>query len=180
MSGSCVSVEPENALVVAAVVTTGVGCVGEPGAAEGTDDEVADGSVCIGLVPGADALQILGEGRIPDVILAVLDGPVPAGVDAQVAGSGQVRGQAGDAVGDLLVRPRAVGGPGVAADAEDLAACGQAMPPAGAARMLRRSRRPCPVFCSAQVVSAKSASGPARARTAVSSSVGWLPLMIIR
>ena len=53
-------------------------------------------------------------------MLAVLDGPVAAGVGGQVAGTGQVRGQAGDAVGDLLVRPRAAGGARVAADTQDL------------------------------------------------------------
>jgi hypothetical protein len=35
MSGSCVSVEGNDALVVAAVVAAGVGDVGEPGTAEG-------------------------------------------------------------------------------------------------------------------------------------------------
>jgi hypothetical protein len=53
-------------------------------------------------------------------VLAVFDGPVVAGVDAQVAGPGQASGQAGDAEGDLLVRPRAVRGPRVAADTDDL------------------------------------------------------------
>jgi hypothetical protein len=53
-------------------------------------------------------------------MLTVLDGPVLAGVEGQVAGPGQADGQAGDAVGDLLVRPRAAGGAAVAADAQDL------------------------------------------------------------
>jgi hypothetical protein len=53
MSGSYVSVEGEDALVVAAVVAAGVGDVGEPGAAESVGYQVADGGVGIGLVPGA-------------------------------------------------------------------------------------------------------------------------------
>ena len=97
-----------------------MGDVGEPGVAEGAGDQVADGGVGVGLVPGADLLEVFAEGVVPDVVLAVFDGPVVAGVDGQVAGAGQVCGQAGDAVGDLLVRPGAVGGAGVAADAQDL------------------------------------------------------------
>jgi hypothetical protein len=49
-----VPVEGKDALVVAAVVAAGVGDVGEPGAAEGAGDQVADGGIGIGLVPGAD------------------------------------------------------------------------------------------------------------------------------
>ena len=43
------------------------------------------------------------------------------------------------------------------------AACGQPMPAAGAVRMLRRSRRPCPVPSWVQAASAKPLSGPASA-----------------
>src|SRR5512135_3397710 len=115
-----ISVEGEYALVVAAVVAAGVSDIREPGTAECAGDQVADGGIGIGLVPGADLLEILAEGLVPHVMLAVLDGPVAAGVGGQVAGTGQVRGQAGDAVGDLLVRPRAAGGARVAADTQDL------------------------------------------------------------
>ena len=48
--------------------TPGVGDVGVPGAAEGADDQVADGGVGIGLVAGADLLEILAEGLVPDVV----------------------------------------------------------------------------------------------------------------
>jgi hypothetical protein len=109
MSGSRVSAEGEDALVVAAVVTAGVGDVGEAGAAESADGEVADSRVGVGLVPGADALEVFGECRVPHVMLAVFDRPVPPGVDGQVVRAGQARGQAGDAEGDLFVRPGAVG-----------------------------------------------------------------------
>jgi len=57
-------------------------------------------------------------------MLPVFDGPVPARVDGEVAGSGEIGGQAGDAVGDLLAGPRAAGGAGVAADAQDLGRAG--------------------------------------------------------
>src|SRR6266849_543913 len=117
---SGVSVEGEDALVVVAVVAACVGDVGEPGVAEGAGDQVAESGVGAGLVPGADLLGVFAEGDVPDIMLAVFDGPVPAGVCGQVAGSGQLRRQAGDAVGDLLVLPGAVRGAGVAADAHDL------------------------------------------------------------
>lgn len=118
MSGSRVSVEGEDALVVAAVVAAGVGDVGEADAAESADGEVADGRVGVGLVPGPDALEVFGERRVWHVMRAVFDRPVPPGVDGQVVGGGQARGQAGDAVGDLFVLPgAAVGGAGVAASA---------------------------------------------------------------
>ena len=80
MSGSCVSVEGQDALVIAAVVAAGVGDVGKADAAEGADGEVADGSVGIGLVPGADALEVFGECLVPYVMLAIFDAPVVAGV----------------------------------------------------------------------------------------------------
>jgi len=117
---SGVSVEGKDALVVAAVVAAGAGDAGEPGAPEGADGQVADGSVGAGLVPGADLLQVLAKCLVPDIMLAVLDGPVVAGVDGQLAGVGQAAGQAGDAVGDFLVLPGAAGGAGIAADAQDL------------------------------------------------------------
>ena len=110
----------EYALVVVAVVAAGVGDVGEPGAAECACDQVAAGGVGIGLVPGADPLEIFGECLVSDVVRTVFNGPVAAGIEGQVAGSGQVRGQAGDAVGDLLLLSGAVRGAGVAADAQDL------------------------------------------------------------
>jgi hypothetical protein len=53
-------------------------------------------------------------------VLPVFDSPVVACIDGEVAGAGQVFGQAGDAVGDLFVRPGATGGAAVAADAQDL------------------------------------------------------------
>jgi hypothetical protein len=65
MSDSCVSVEGEDAPFVAAVVTADVGEAGVSGAAEGTGDQVADGRVRVGLVPGADALQVFGECLVP-------------------------------------------------------------------------------------------------------------------
>jgi hypothetical protein len=51
---SGVAVEGEDALVVAGVVAAGVGNAGIPGVAEGADDEIADGGIGMGLVPGAD------------------------------------------------------------------------------------------------------------------------------
>jgi hypothetical protein len=88
-SASGVSVEGEDALVVAGMKTPGVGDAGAPGAAEGADDQVADGGVGIGLVAGADLLEILAEGLVPDVVLAVLaiaDGEsYPAAVNAHTA-----------------------------------------------------------------------------------------------
>jgi hypothetical protein len=78
-----VSVEGEYALVVAAVVAAGVGDVGEPGAAECACDQVADGGAGIGLVPGADPLEIFGECLVSDVVRTVFNGPVAAGVKAR-------------------------------------------------------------------------------------------------
>src|ERR1700733_14331 len=74
----------------------------------------------VGWFPGAGLLQVFAECLVTHVMLAVFDGPVLPSVDAQVAGAGQVRGQAGDAVGDFLVRPGAVRGSGIAADPHDL------------------------------------------------------------
>jgi len=68
MSGSCVSVKSEDALVVAAVVATGVGGVGEPSAAESAGVQVADGGVGVGLVPGADLLEVFGECLVAHVV----------------------------------------------------------------------------------------------------------------
>jgi hypothetical protein len=61
MSGSCVSVEGQDAPVVAAVAAAGVGKFGKADAAGYADGEVADGRVGIGLVPGADALEVFGD-----------------------------------------------------------------------------------------------------------------------
>jgi hypothetical protein len=87
---------------------------------ERAGDQIADGREGRGLVPGADFLLVLAESLVAHVVLADLDAPVGSGIVCQVAGPGEVGGQAGDAVGDLLVRPRAVRGAGVAADADDL------------------------------------------------------------
>ena len=76
-------------------------------------------------------LEILARCPVAHVVLAVFDGPVVTDVDAQVAGAGQVRGEAGDAIGDLLVRPRAAGGAGVTADAQDLGGVRPAGPVVG-------------------------------------------------
>jgi hypothetical protein len=65
---SGVSVEGEDALVVAAVVAAGVGDVGEPGVPEGAGDQVADSGVGTGLVPGADLLGVFAEGDVPDIL----------------------------------------------------------------------------------------------------------------
>src|ERR1700750_1280645 len=78
-----VCVEGEYALVVAAVVAAGVGDVGEPGVAECACDRVADGGAGIGLVPGADPLEIFGECLVSDVARTVFNGPVAAGVEGQ-------------------------------------------------------------------------------------------------
>jgi hypothetical protein len=51
VSGSGVSVEGEDALVVAAVPAAGVGDVGVPGVPERAGDQVADGCEGRGLVP---------------------------------------------------------------------------------------------------------------------------------
>jgi len=65
-------------LVVACVVAAGVRDVGEPRLARCADDEVADGGVCVRLVPGAGFLRVLAEGDVADVVLAVPDSPVLA------------------------------------------------------------------------------------------------------
>src|SRR5262249_8213755 len=91
---SGVSIEGEDAPLVAGVQAAGVGDVGVAGAAEGAGGRVADGGEGIGLVPGADPLEILGEGLVAHVVLAVLDSPVAAGVDAQVAARCARRGPA--------------------------------------------------------------------------------------
>ena len=63
-----VSVQGEDALVVADVVATGVGDVGKPGAAAGADDEVADGGVGVWLVPGPDPGGVFAEGDVADIL----------------------------------------------------------------------------------------------------------------
>ncbi len=93
--------------------------VGEACLAGGADGEVADGGVGGGLAAGPCFLGVLAEGDVADVVLAVFDCPVLAGVNREVAGACQVRGEAGDAVGDLLRRPVAGGGPGVAVIGRD-------------------------------------------------------------
>jgi hypothetical protein len=115
-----VSVKGEDALVVASVMAAGVGDVGVSGAAERTGDEVADASHRVGLVPGAHLLLVFAECDVADIMLTVFDAPVLAGVPGEVTRAGQARGQAGDAVDDLLAGPRAVRGPGVTADPQDL------------------------------------------------------------
>jgi hypothetical protein len=70
MSGSCVSVEGQDALVIA--VVAGVGDVGKAGAADGAGGEVADGSVGTGLVPGADPLEVIGECLVHLGLVAVV------------------------------------------------------------------------------------------------------------
>lgn len=72
----------------AAVPAVGVGDAGEPGAVEDADDQVADRGVGIRLASGADLLEIFAECLVPQVMLAVFDGPVVAGVAGQVAGAG--------------------------------------------------------------------------------------------
>jgi hypothetical protein len=107
-------------VVVGAVVAAGGGDVGVSFPAECSHDEVADAGAGVGLAAGACFLCVLPERDIADVMLPVFDGPVLACVDGEVAGAGEIGGQAGDAVGDLLAGPRAAGGAGVAADAQDL------------------------------------------------------------
>src|SRR5262249_44684916 len=86
-----VSVQGEDASLVAGLVSAGVGDCGLPGAAEGAGDQVADGGPGIGLVSGACPLEVFAECLVAHVVLAVLDGPVTPGVGGQVAGPGQVR-----------------------------------------------------------------------------------------
>ena len=67
-----VSVEGEDAAVVAGVVAAGAGDVGEAVLPGGADDEVADGGGVGGLVAGACLLGVLAEGDVADVVLAVV------------------------------------------------------------------------------------------------------------
>jgi hypothetical protein len=64
---SGVSVEGEDALVVAAVVAAGVGDGGESCVAEGAGDQVAESGVGIGLVPGGDLLGVFMGGDVADI-----------------------------------------------------------------------------------------------------------------
>ena len=57
--------EDGDALVIAAVVAAGVGDVGVPGTAEGAGDQVADGGVGVGLVPGARPLEVFADMSCP-------------------------------------------------------------------------------------------------------------------
>ena len=84
VSVSRVAIEGEDALVVAAVIAAGVGDAGEPGAAESAGDQVADGRVGIGLVPGADTLEIFAGCLVPHVMLTVFDSPVLACAGGEV------------------------------------------------------------------------------------------------
>jgi len=61
---SGISVEGEDALVVACVIAAGVGDVGEAFPADGADDEVADDGAGAGLVPGAGFLGVFAEGDV--------------------------------------------------------------------------------------------------------------------
>jgi hypothetical protein len=58
--------------------------------AECADDEVADRGAGVWLVPPAGFLGALAKGDVLDMMLAVLDSPVSAGVESQVAGPGEV------------------------------------------------------------------------------------------
>jgi hypothetical protein len=57
ISGSYVSVEDEDALVIAAVVAAGVGDVGEADAAESADGEVATGRACADVLTGSSRCE---------------------------------------------------------------------------------------------------------------------------
>ena len=80
-------------LVVACVVAAGLGYVLEAGLACGAGGEVADGGVGNGLAAGSGFLGVLVEGDVADVVLVVLDAPMLAGGDGQVAGSARSAGR---------------------------------------------------------------------------------------
>ena len=65
MPASGVSVQGEDALVVAGMPAAGVGDVGVSGVPERAGDQVADGREGRGLVPGADFLPVLAESLVP-------------------------------------------------------------------------------------------------------------------
>jgi hypothetical protein len=115
-----VSVEGEDALVFAAVVAAGGGDVGVSFPAECAGDEIADAGVRVRLAAGAGLLGVFPECDVADVMLLVFDCPVISCVGGEVPWPGEVCGEAGDGVGDLLAFPGAAGRPGVAADAQDL------------------------------------------------------------
>ena len=114
-------------------------------------------------------------------MLTVFDCPVLPRVDGQVAGACEVRGEAGDAVGDLLGCPTGLrwgrcrggcAGPGRRAASR--------FPSAGAVRMVRFSRRPWPLPWSVQVVSANCPSVPVSLVVMASRRDGWFALMTSR
>ena len=113
-------------------------------------------------------------------MLTVFDGPVVADVDGQVAGTGQLHRQAGDAVGDLLVRPRAAGGAAVAADAQDLGGVRpvDAVGGGGADGPPLAAAVPFALFGPGGAGEADVRAG--QGLVAACSREGWLPLMIIR
>jgi len=93
LPGLRVSVEFKDVLVVARAVAAGTGDAGEAGLAGGADGEVAEGGAVGGQVPGSGFLGVLAEGDDADVVAPVLDRPVLAGVDGQVAGAGEACGR---------------------------------------------------------------------------------------
>jgi hypothetical protein len=69
---------------------------------------------------GADLGGVLGEGRIADVVQAVLDRPVPAQQVGQAGRAGQFERQAGDRIDGHRPPPSAAKVAGLAGDLEDL------------------------------------------------------------
>src|SRR3954454_8649140 len=102
--------DPEDgeSVVVGAQVAAGVSDVGASREPEGADRQVPERGDRSRSGTGSDVGVVLAEGDIPGPVEPVLHRPVPALVVAEVLGSGQRGGQAGDSVDDLLRCPAGV------------------------------------------------------------------------
>ena len=89
---------------VTGVVTEGSSEVDRPGAAEHTNDEVAQGRHDMRAAAAADLGGVLGIGDIADVVQR-LDGPVAAQQIGEAGGAGLDVGEAGDRVNGHGLEP---------------------------------------------------------------------------
>src|SRR5436305_169483 len=112
-------------VVVVVEVAAGVGDVGASGQAQGADRQVAEGGQCSGCGAGAQLGGVFAEGDVADPMQTIFHDPVTSFVVVELCRAGQVGGQAGDSVHDLLSGPDAVEVAGVAAEPEGLYRTGE-------------------------------------------------------
>ena len=89
------------------------------------DRQVAEAGEDAGRGTGPELGGIFAESHVADPMETVFHAPMPSFVVVEMRGPGQIGGQAGDAVHDLLAGPDAVQAAGVAAEPEGLHGAGE-------------------------------------------------------